>query len=269
VALSSTLDSRGVRAAMVGVKTLIHLAGAENYRKRPRELRQDVIGARNLAEAAAEAGVENIILVSQIGADRHSFFATSRSSAEQEDHFMRCGVPVTTLRTSVVFGQGDSFTTSIAQMLTIAPLLFPLPGDGKVQLQPLWVQDLATCIMWLLEEPELLGSTYEIGGPEYISFHDLVHIIMHAISAPRITFTFRQPYLRRLATILDRIFPRFPVKELWLDFLAVDRTAEINTLPSVIGLEPSRFEERIAYLGQRNWGWEFILRQFGRNVQVE
>lgn len=269
VALSSTLDPRGVRAAMVGVRTLIHLAGAENYGKRSRELRQDVVSARNLAEAAAEAGVENIILVSQIGADRHSFFATSRSSAEQEDRFLRCGVPVTILRTSVVFGQGDRFTTSIAQMLAIAPLLFPLPGDGGTQLQPLWVQDLAACIIWLLEEPELLGGMYEIGGPEYISFRDMVHTIMHAISAPRITFSFRQPYLRALAGVLDRVFPRFPIKDMWLDFLAVDRTTEINTLPSVIGLEPSRFEERISYLGQRNWGWEFIVRQFGRNVQVE
>jgi NADH dehydrogenase len=169
----------------------------------------------------------------------------------------------------VIFGENDLFTTAVAQMLAIAPLLFPLPGSGTIQLQPLWVQDLATCIIWLLEEPDLLGKTYEIGGPEYISFRDLVHIIMHAISAPRITFTFRQPYLRALAGLLDRAFPRFPIKDMWLDFLAVDRTADINTLPSVIGLEPSRLEDRIAYLSQRNWGWEFIVRQFGRDIQVD
>jgi NADH dehydrogenase len=147
-------------------------------------------------------------------------------------------------------------------MLAVSPLFFPIPGDGSTMLQPLWVEDFATCVAWILDDNSTFGQTYEIGGPEYISFKQIIQMIMRAASSPRILLQTRPPYLRAGAWLMSRLMPMPPVTPLWLDYLAVDRTTDLNTLPREFSLQPSRMQDNLAYLGERNWGWDLITRQF-------
>lgn len=61
---------------------------------------------------------------------------------------------------------------------------------------------------------------------------------------------------------MEKLMPRSPINPHWLDYLAVDRTTDLNTLPHMFGLQPSRLEDKIDYLGERNWGWDLLIRQF-------
>jgi NADH dehydrogenase len=120
-----------------------------------------------------------------------------------------------------------------------------------------------------LDEASSINQTYEIGGPEYLSFENIIRMIMAATSTPRIIFTTRPPYLRFIAWLADLILPRSPVNPLWLDYLAVNRATDLDTIPRVFGLQPSRMEGNLAYLGEMNWGWEIIAQQFttrGRSI---
>jgi NADH dehydrogenase len=268
VTLAALSDQRGLRASLVGVETVIHLAGAEKSADRADLASVDVEGTRNLAEAAAEAGVRRLVFVSHLGASRSSAYPLLRAKAQAEDHIRRSGVAFTILRAAVAFGPGDSFTCWLAMSLAIAPFVFPLPGDGSSLLQPIWVEDVATCISWALEDAGTVNQTYEIGGPEFLTFAQAVRMVMQAAGIRRILVSARQPLLRGMAATFERLLPRPPVSTSWLDYLAANRTAELSTLPRVFGLQPARMETHLDYLKGHNWGWEFLARQF-RQPAVE
>jgi NADH dehydrogenase len=251
-----------VRASLVGIETVIHLAVIEGQGGSDHKLELEVAGTQNIAEAAAEAGIKRLFFLSHIGVDRGSAYPAMQMKALAEEQIRNSSVPYTILRTALLFGRQDNFTTSLAMLLGISPLLFPMPGDGSTLLQPLWVDDLATAITWALDEPSTIDKTIEIGGPEYISFKQILRMIMKASSAPRILIPARPPYLRTGAWIMEKLMPRSPINPQWLDYLAVDRTTDLNILPHLLGLQPSRIEDKIDYLGERNWGWDLLIRQF-------
>jgi NADH dehydrogenase len=246
----------------VGIDTVIHLAGIEGQGGSDHSLELEEAGTQNIAEAAAEAGIKRLVFLSHFGVDRGSAYPAMQVKALAEEHIRNSGVPYTILRTGLLFGRQDNFTTSLAMLVGISPLFFPIPGNGSTLLQPLWVDDLATAITWALDEPSTVDRTIEIGGPEYISFKQILQMIMTASSAPRIILPARPPYLRAGAWLMERLMLYSPINPLWLDYLAVDRTTDLNTLPHIFGLQPSRMEDKIDYLGERNWGWDLLIRQF-------
>jgi len=264
VALCSMRDERGMRAAMVGVDAVIHLAGGL---WQERDHQPYVQGSQVLAEAATQAGVQRLILLSHIGAEVMSAYPALRAKALAERSIKKSKTPFTIVRSGLVFGEEDRFTTSLARLLAIAPGFLPLPGSGETLLQPIWVEDLATTLVWTLEDEATLGGTYEIGGPEFISFRALVEMVMQCTRLHRVLIPFRQPYLRLGARLLGRFFPDPPITPFWLDYLAVDRTANLYTLPRVFQVRPARMQGKLEYLQGRHWLREFILQQRRRLEQ--
>jgi len=261
-ALTSLADRRGVRAALVGVSTVIHVGAALNPGCGADALRADVEGTRNLAEAAAEAGVQYLIYLSHLGAARTSAYALQRAKAEAEEHVRTSGVRHTILRTATIFGPDDHFTTGMAKLIASSPIFLLLPGGGETRLQPLWVEDLATCITWMLDEPDGLRSLYEIGGPEYLSLSEIIRMVISVTGMPRILLSVRPPYLKAMAWMARGLLRDPPVTMGWVDYLAVNRTTALDTLPRVLGLQPSLMQGKLAYLRGRNWGWETLASQF-------
>jgi len=193
VAIANLLDKRGVRAALVGVDSVIHLASAEAHGREAGLQGVDIQGTALLAAAASQAKVKRLIFVSHLGAELSSAFPVLRAKAMAEQSIQRSSVPATVLRSSLAYGPGDRFTSAIAMLLSISPLVFPLPGNGTTALQPIWVEDLATCILWALEEPRMVGQTYEIGGPEFLTVEQLTRLIKRVAGSRRWSYTPRRP----------------------------------------------------------------------------
>jgi NADH dehydrogenase len=150
----------------------------------------------------------------------------------------------------------------MAMTLAVSPLVYWIPGDGRSLLQPLWVEDLVAAIAWSLEEDAMVGQTYEIGGPEYLSYLEVLQMVMRASRTRRMTASLRPPYLRLWLRLGEILLPRPPITAFWVDYLAVHRTAELSTLPRAFGLQPSRMENRLDYLARRPWGREMVSAQF-------
>ena len=253
VAVASLNDPRGLRAALGGVDYVIHLASAEGHGKSGDLLATDIHGTQNLAEAAADAGVKRLVYVSHLGADRMSAFPTLKAKGIAEEHVRRSGVPHTILRSSIVFGPEDRFTVPIARLLRAAPGLFPLPGGGRAVVQPLWIEDLVTCILWAFDNPEMANQTYEIGGSEYFPLSQVVETIMEVSHHRRIIVPLSMPNLRALTILLDSIFPNFPISSYSLDYFSINRTCPVDNLTRAFGLMPARFTYRLDYLRRTPW----------------
>lgn len=253
VAVSSILDDRGLRAAMVGVDTVYHLAGAEWRGARGNLLNVDIQGTQAVTRAAADAGVRRFFYISHLGADRASAFPLLKAKGIAEEYIRRSGLEYTILRSALVFGANDRFTNGLAWLLQTQPFFFLVPGDGQTLLQPLWVEDLVTCLVWALDDSQTRGQTFSLGGPEFLPFLHILTMVMDATHMQRKVVSIAPPYLRLLTVILEHTLPALPVSVYWLDYLAANRTCALDTIPRFFKLMPSRFSHRLDYLKNRNW----------------
>lgn len=253
VTVSSLEDGRGLRAAMTGVDTVFHLAGAEWQGPRVSLMQTDIRGTRAVLEAAEGAGVSRIFYISHLGADRASAYPVQKAKAIAEEFIRHSKLDHTIFRSAIAYGSEDGLTTGIARILGALPFIFLIPGNGQVMLQPLWVEDLVTSLVWSLDNPETKNRTIDIGGPEYLHFNQIVEIVMQEIGLKRRLVSVGPPLLRGLTIVLESLFPSFPTSTYWLDYLAVNRTTALDTMPRVFNLMPSRLTQNLDYLRDVNW----------------
>lgn len=249
---------------MVGVDAIYHLAGAEWRGAYASLMDVDIRGTQHVISAAIDAGVARLFYVSHLGADRGSAYPVFKAKAIAEEFIRRSGIPYTILRAAIVFGKDDGFTTGLARLLNFFPWFFLVPGDGEVLVQPLWVEDLATCLTWALDDPDTQGQVYEIGGPEYLTFNQVLGEVMKVLGIQRRLIHTRPPYLRAITVLLETWLPVSPVSVYWLDYLAANRTCSLDTVPRLFNLMPSRLSQRLAYLEGRNWRRDLIQSVFQR-----
>ena len=252
-AISSLADARGLRAALVGVDTVFHLAGVNWFDPAANVHATEADGTRNLLEEAKDAGVKRLVYLSHLDADRASAFPLLKARGIAEEFTRQSLIPFTILRSAIAFGPGDHFTTVIAKLMAFIPRVFPIPSDGEMLLQPIWVEDLVTCLAWCLDDKDTYGQTIEVGGPEHLTFRQIAEGVRLKAGLDRQLLSFRPSYLRILRSLLRVFAPRLPVSTLWLDYLAADRICGLDTMARVFHLMPARFSQKIEYLGGVDW----------------
>jgi uncharacterized protein YbjT (DUF2867 family) len=144
-----------------------------------------VFGADAVAKSARAARAQMLIQFSSIGADAKSTSAYARSKAEGEAKASSAFQGATIVRPSIVFGPEDNFFNQFANMARFAPAL-PLIGGGKTVFQPVFVGDVAEAIATLVDRGAADGKTYELGGPEKISFKQILQFILATTQRKRL-----------------------------------------------------------------------------------
>lgn len=246
--VSGLNDIRGLRAALVGVDVVYHLASQEALGARGDLLETDIKGTRNLIQAAEESGLERFIYLSHLGADRASAYPVMTAKAIAEEHIRKSSLDYTILRAGIVYGPQDRFTTALAKMIQAIPLVFPMPDQGDTLLQPLWIEDLANIMLWTLDNPKTRRELIEIGGPEQLSFREIVLILLDVMDINRTLLPVSTPLIRFATVLADYLSLKIPSTIFWLDYLATNRTCSLNTIPHIFNLLPSHFSKRIEYL---------------------
>jgi uncharacterized protein YbjT (DUF2867 family) len=253
VAVAALNDERGLRAAMTGVDTIFHLAGAEHQGADADLFNTDIKGTETLSRTAAELGIKRLFYVSHLGADRASAFPLFKAKGIAEEYIRRSGVPFSIFRAAILYGPEDNFTTSLARLIGLSPVIFT-PSRSDTLLQPLWVEDLITCMVWSLDNEATIGQTYEVGGGEFFTVREVMDIVMNTTRKRRILLPLSMPYLRGLTVAVESWFPGFPSSVFWLDYISVNRTCPVDSVPRQFGLLPARFAYRLDHLKSVNWG---------------
>ncbi|WP_254762359.1 complex I NDUFA9 subunit family protein [Natrinema marinum] len=132
-------------------------------------------GTRHLVTASEAAGVERFVQLSGLGVDDGVKTAYFRAKRRAERVVRDASLEHVIYRPSVVFGDGCAFVPFVERL--VPPLVTPLPGGGRMRLQPIWVEDLTPLIADGLADDRHAGRCYEIGGPERLTLAETVTTI--------------------------------------------------------------------------------------------
>jgi uncharacterized protein YbjT (DUF2867 family) len=165
--------------AVINMVGILHERGAQTFRA------IHVEGARAAARAARNAGAERFIQVSAIGADPTSSAAYGRSKAEGEAAALQEFPGATVIRPAIVFGPEDSFFNRFAALAVWSPAL-PLIGGGRTRFQPVYAGDVGEAVVRLFDRSATAGQVLELGGPEILTFRQLMEFVLRTICRRRL-----------------------------------------------------------------------------------
>ena len=236
-----------VAIAIEGSQAVINAAGIAFEHGKQRYQAVHVGGARAIAEASRAAGVERLIHVSGIGADRRS--TTNRyvrSKVDAEDAIVAAFDTATILRPSVVFGSDDVLFNRLARIACMTPLIMPVVGDGRAKVQPVFVNDVAAAAVAVLKRPETAKMVFELGGPRLYTYRELAALTLKEIDRRRRIVGVPAPLMK-----LGAFFAEFPgmvgltpmITRDQVDLLRHDNVVRpgANTL-ATLGIQPTGAE---------------------------
>ena len=248
-------NADSVRAALRGSSAAVNLCGV--FGRAMHEVHVD--GARNVAVAAAAAGLESLVHISAIGADPNSEAEYGRTKGEGEEVVRKAFRRATIIRPSVVFGPEDELTNRFAAMANL-PVLPVLAAERNFQ--PVYVRDLAKAIAKAAIEPQAHGGkTYEIGGPRVMSMEEL-HRAVFDLSGQR-------PDIVRLPDFAGRIISSFGwlpgaplTRDQWLMLQRDNVPAKGSAGLEAFGIEPTPLAAvGHEWLGRYHRGGKFAGRR--------
>ena len=254
-------DSEAIRRLLGGCDAVIYNVGI--LRELPRQgvsfESTQYAGLVHTVDAALAVGVRRLLLMSAngVGVPGTRYQETKRRA---EEYAQQSGLDVTVLRPSVIFGDPRGtmeFATQLFHEMVRPPLpaVNFLPGrDSKnaaIVMSPVHVEDVASAFLAVLENSACAGKTYELGGPEVLSWKEIIARIAAATGRRKWFLPMPIAMMRFAASLLDWL-PFFPVTREQLIMLQQGNVASPVVLRELTGREPMPFSAKnLEYLGAR------------------
>lgn len=248
IAVGDLADRASLAAAAAGVDAIVHCAAttSETSPDLAASRRTNVVGTRNLLEAAAAGGAPRVVFISSQSATPRNTGAYGRTKLEAEQVVAASGLPWTTLRPSTVYGPGArGLFAKIARLVETLPIV-PIVGDGRQRFRPIHVDDLAAAILACLEAPATVGRTYDLGGLDGVSFAAFIDGVGELLGRRRAMLRLPIPLCVGLARVLALVAKNPP---LTIDnIVGLRQMSECDIAPAQadFGFSPRRFADGIA-----------------------
>jgi NADH dehydrogenase len=217
---------------VVNLVGILHEQGAATFARIHVELARTVVGA------CRSAGVTRLLHMSAINADPAGPSRYLQSKGEAEAIVADSGLAWTMFRPSVVFGPGDSFVNlfaALARRLPVIPLASP-----HARFAPVYVGDVAECIVRSSRERATIGRRYGLCGPQVYTLRDLVAYIAKASGHPRLVVPL-SPALSRLQARMLELLPGKLMTRDNLDSMRQDAVCA-EPFPAVFAIAPTALE---------------------------
>ncbi|AEN06712.1 NAD-dependent epimerase/dehydratase [halophilic archaeon DL31] len=155
---------------------LVHAMGAGGgFEERDRR------GARNFMRAADQAGVDRVVYLSGLGVDADDLSPHLRSRREVERVLAEGAYELTVLRAAIIIGDGSASFSIVHQLSSRLPVMIT-PRWVSTLVQPIAISDVIAYLAGVLDAPETAGETYEIGGPEVLTYRELLTAVARILT---------------------------------------------------------------------------------------
>jgi uncharacterized protein YbjT (DUF2867 family) len=243
-------DAQSLRRAAAGAETVVHLVALPPFAKPEAIQRVMEQGTRDLVAAAKEAGVKRFILMSALGTSERSKDLTPYYHAKwQEEHEVAgSGIEHTIFRPSFIFGRDGGMLPGLVSLVRWSPVT-PIVGTKK--LQPIWVEDVTACFTRALSTPAAANKTFELGGPDVLTFGELNERIRGALGNRRLAFQMPTGLLKAGAAVGSLLPPLRGARDgvAMLEF--EDNVADIAPAVEALGVQPIGVDEMLRHATAR------------------
>lgn len=205
----------------------------------------DRIAARNLGDAAREAGVKRILYLGGLGQRQVEQSLHLKSRHEVGDILRESGVAVTEFRAAVIVGAGSFSFEMIHHLANRLPIMI-CPRWVVTRTQPISIDDVLTYLVDALDRPDSIGRTFDIGGPEVMTYRDMMLRVAKALRLKRwlIEVPVLTPRLSSYWVGLVTPVPVGPARAL-IEGLRHETICENDDALTVFGLRPIDFDQAV------------------------
>ena len=215
--------------------------------------------AARVMDLAKQAGIKRFLLMSANGVKRPGT-AYQETKLRAEEHLRKSGLDFTVFRPSVIFGDPQG-TMEIATQLYRDMIRLPLPGirfhtglnpmRDDVMMSPVSVHDVADAFVSSLDDESTIGQSYDLGGPEELSWGEMLRRIAAAVGKRKLILPMPIAFMKLGATLFDWL-PFFPATRDQLTMLAEGNTAAPESIQKLIDRPATPFDtEHLGYLADR------------------
>jgi NADH dehydrogenase len=238
-------DLPSLAAAAQGCDRIVHLVGIIQEGRGFTFRSVHVEGTRNVLEAAKQAGAKHLLYQSALGTRDVAKSEYYRTKWEAEQLVKASGIPYTILRPSLIYGPGDLFTVRLAGTIKLSPVL-PVIGSGRSKIQPIYIEDVISCIAKIITGSQHMGKTYEIGGPEQLTYIEVTKAIADVMGVRRPMVHVPMFFIGPMAKMAEAILSKPPVTTDQLIMLQEDNICDRNDLRETFDIEPVKFREGLS-----------------------
>lgn len=250
--IGNILDAETLKGSLEGVDMVIHLVGIIEDRGDMTFEQVHVGGTKNIVEEVKRAGVRHFFYQSALGASLNSSSRYQRTKAEAEEIVKKSGIPCTIFRPSLIIGEKDGFTEKLMELVRLGPVV-AVPGDGNAKSQPMDVNDWVKCFMKVINHPEAVEKTYEFGGPEHLTYNEIVTQLMEVMGIKKPIIHMPMSFVRAgvpfvgiaqgLGKFLRKKIPSVTSEQLKL--LSLDNICDVTSVEKLFGFRPITFRESL------------------------
>ena len=243
----ATLD-----AAMAGVDTIIHTAFITAERKQGQGINYyatNVEGTANLVAAAKRASVGRIVVLTGLGTRpaKPGSYMQGRYLALREAQ--NSGLAWSFLGPSVIFGPGSAFFTGLADLIRQVPVV-PMIGMGNRHFQPIYVEDVVTCLLKMAREPERYdGKSIDIGGPDIFTYARILDLLMETLHVRKLKVPGPMPFAYLGAAVMEAVLPKPPITVAAMGLFTFENTTDLDAVQRHFGFAPAALPPYLAEHG--------------------
>ena len=222
-------DADSLRRAVQGVDAIVHLVAIRQGREEQFQ-RIMVDGTRDLLAAGREAGVGRFVHMSALGTTEETkdLVPYYRAKWLQEGLVRESGLEHVIFRPSFVFGKDGGIVPTFRTLAKLAPVT-PIVGSGKQQIQPIWVDDVAAHFARSLAKPEATNRTFELGGPDVVTWDEFWRRLKRALGVRRPSMHVPMAFMRANALVTERLPGDIPLTRDLLKMLEHGNNVVTNT----------------------------------------
>jgi uncharacterized protein YbjT (DUF2867 family) len=235
-------DKVSLEKAAEGIERVMHLVGIIQETPGVTFRGVHVEGTRNVIEAARKAGVRHFFHQSALGTRPGAKSEYHRTKWEAEELVRQSDIPHTILRPSLIYGPGDKFTIRLSEMLRRAPFM-PVIGSGKSRVQPIYIDDVVSCMVKVVIGDAFLNEIYEIGGPDQLTYKEVTTAIAETMGLKRPSVHVPLFFMKPIAHALETVLSNPPLTTDQLIMLQEDNVCSMRDIRDAFGIEPLAFRD--------------------------
>jgi uncharacterized protein YbjT (DUF2867 family) len=164
----------------------------------------------NLVKAAKTQGVRQFLQMSANGTRPNAVTKYHQTKWAGEEAVRKSGLDWTIFRPSLIFGRHDQFVNMLAGLIKKLPLV-PVLGDGRYKMTPVAVENVASGFVRALGQPAQAGQLYHCGGPQDLSYNEILDLIGRALGKQQIAKLHHPIFLMKPVIAFMESIPQFPI----------------------------------------------------------